>query len=43
MCVAECSFDIVVPQELLDKFDISPCFVQVRGVAMPQAVESDIL
>ena len=35
VCVAERRFDVVVPQEFLDEFEVCPCLVQVCGVAVP--------
>jgi hypothetical protein len=42
VCVAARCFDVVVSQEFLDGFEICPCLVEVCGVAMPQAVKSNV-
>ena len=43
VCVAQRGFDVVVPQEFLDEFEVCPRLVEVSGVAMPQAVKSNVL
>ena len=43
VCVAQLGFDVVVPQEFLDEFGVCPRLVEVSGVAMPQAVKSNVL
>ena len=43
VCVAQRGFDVVVPQEFLDEFEVCPRLVEVSGVAMPQTVKSNVL